>query len=202
MTGGGPPARSVLRRIRERQELQLAAALWHADRPMAAGWWTLAGVRGILPAGFSIATGVLVGAIQHQASLAVPLTVAGVLFIGLQVLGPLPAALSANLGDRTSAWLYDEDYASATARWTNRRPRSTPRPSISCSGGTPAGRGQARQGGSMTILVSHRFSRVRMADLIVVLDGARVAEVGSHAELMARGGRYSELCRIQAKAYK
>ena len=61
---------------------------------------------------------------------------------------------------------------------------------------------QARQSGSMTILVSHRFSTVRMADLIVVLDGARVAEVGSHGELMARGGRYAELYRIQAKAYR
>jgi ATP-binding cassette, subfamily B, bacterial len=60
----------------------------------------------------------------------------------------------------------------------------------------------ARLGGSMTILVSHRFSTVRMADLIVVLDGASVAEVGSHDELMARGGRYSELYRIQAKAYQ
>ncbi|HEX7994128.1 MAG TPA: ABC transporter ATP-binding protein, partial [Streptosporangiaceae bacterium] len=60
---------------------------------------------------------------------------------------------------------------------------------------------QARQNGSITILVSHRFSTVRMADLIVVLDGARVAEVGSHDELMAKGGRYSELYRIQAKAY-
>jgi ATP-binding cassette subfamily B protein len=60
---------------------------------------------------------------------------------------------------------------------------------------------QARRNQSMTILVSHRFSTVRMADLIVVLDGARVAEVGSHDELMAQDGRYSELYRIQAKAY-
>jgi ATP-binding cassette, subfamily B, bacterial len=60
---------------------------------------------------------------------------------------------------------------------------------------------QARHTGSMTILVSHRFSTVRMADLIVVLDGARVAEMGSHDELMAQGGRYSELYRIQANAY-
>jgi len=59
-----------------------------------------------------------------------------------------------------------------------------------------------RQGGSLTILVSHRFSTVRMADLIVVLDGARVAEAGSHDELMASGGRYSELFRIQARAYE
>jgi ATP-binding cassette, subfamily B, bacterial len=41
-----------------------------------------------------------------------------------------------------------------------------------------------------------------MADLIVVLDGARVAEVGSHEELMARGGRYAELYQIQARAYR
>jgi ATP-binding cassette, subfamily B, bacterial len=61
---------------------------------------------------------------------------------------------------------------------------------------------QGRQHGSMTILVSHRFSTVRMADLIVVLDGSRVAEVGSHEELMARGGRYAELYRIQANAYQ
>jgi ABC-type multidrug transport system fused ATPase/permease subunit len=65
-------------------------------------------VRGLLPAAFSIATGVLVGAIQHKASLAVPLIVVGVLFILLQVLAPLHTALSANLGDRTAAWLYDE----------------------------------------------------------------------------------------------
>ena len=61
---------------------------------------------------------------------------------------------------------------------------------------------QARRSGTTTILVSHRFSTVRMADLIVVLDGSRLAEVGSHDELMARGGRYAELYRIQAKAYQ
>ena len=56
--------------------------------------------------------------------------------------------------------------------------------------------------GRITILVSHRFSTVRMADLIVVLDGARVAEVGSHEELMARRGPYAELYTIQATAYR
>jgi ATP-binding cassette subfamily B protein len=55
--------------------------------------------------------------------------------------------------------------------------------------------------GRITLLVSHRFSTVRMADLIVVLDGARVVEVGGHAELMARGGAYAELYEIQATAY-
>ena len=50
----------------------------------------------------------LVGAVERHASLAVPLAVVGVLFVLLQVLGPLHTALSANLGDRTAAWLYDE----------------------------------------------------------------------------------------------
>jgi ATP-binding cassette, subfamily B, bacterial len=57
-------------------------------------------------------------------------------------------------------------------------------------------------GGRITILVSHRFSTVRMAGLIVVLDGAKVAEVGSHEELMEKGGQYSQLYGIQAAAYK
>jgi ATP-binding cassette subfamily B protein len=61
-------------------------------------------------------------------------------------------------------------------------------------GSTPDGR--------ITILVSHRFSTVRMADLIVVLDGARVVEVGTHEALMAKGGQYAELYGIQAAAYR
>jgi ATP-binding cassette, subfamily B, bacterial len=56
--------------------------------------------------------------------------------------------------------------------------------------------------GRITILVSHRFSTVRMADLIVVLDGSRLVEVGTHEELVSRGGQYAELYGIQAAAYK
>ena len=56
--------------------------------------------------------------------------------------------------------------------------------------------------GRITILVSHRFSTVRMADLIVVLDGAKVVQVGTHDDLMARGGQYSELYGIQEAAYR
>ena len=52
-----------------------------------------------------------------------------------------------------------------------------------------------RTAGRITLLVSHRFSTVRMADLIVVLDGARVVEVGSHEELMAKAGHYAESVR-------
>ena len=57
-------------------------------------------------------------------------------------------------------------------------------------------------GGRITILVSHRFSTVRMASLIVVLDGAKLVESGSHEELMAKGGQYSQLYGIQAAAYR
>ena len=56
--------------------------------------------------------------------------------------------------------------------------------------------------GCVTLLVSHRFSTVRMADLIVVMDGARVVECGSHDALMAAGGQYAELYGIQAAAYR
>ena len=59
-----------------------------------------------------------------------------------------------------------------------------------------------RETGRITLLVSHRFSTVRMADLIVVLDGARVVEVGTHDDLTARGGQYAELYAIQAAAYR
>jgi len=60
----------------------------------------------------------------------------------------------------------------------------------------------ARGGSGLTILVSHRFSTVRMADLIVVLDGSRVVETGTHEQLMAKRGAYSELYGIQAAAYR
>lgn len=56
--------------------------------------------------------------------------------------------------------------------------------------------------GAITVLVSHRFSTVRMADLIVVVDGGGVVEVGDHAALVALGGVYADLYELQARAYR
>ncbi|SFC57836.1 ABC transporter ATP-binding protein [Streptomyces aidingensis] len=56
--------------------------------------------------------------------------------------------------------------------------------------------------GGITVLVSHRFSTVSMADMIVVLDDGRVTETGTHRELMARGGTYAELYGLQSRGYR
>jgi ATP-binding cassette, subfamily B, bacterial len=60
---------------------------------------------------------------------------------------------------------------------------------------------QTATNGGITVLVSHRFSTVRMADLIIVLSAGRIAEVGTHHELLAAGGLYHELYTLQASAY-
>ncbi len=56
--------------------------------------------------------------------------------------------------------------------------------------------------GKMAVLISHRFSTVRMADRIVVLDKGEIVEIGSHEELLAKGGRYAELFQLQAMGYQ
>jgi ATP-binding cassette subfamily B protein len=97
----------MLTRLRERQEWKFFGVLPKADRSLAVAWWSVLVLRGVLPAAFAIAMGVLIGAIQQGHSLGVPLTFAGVVFVLLQVLNPVHTAISANLGDRTAAWLYD-----------------------------------------------------------------------------------------------
>lgn len=57
------------------------------------------------------------------------------------------------------------------------------------------------EAGQITVLVTHRFSTLQSADLIVVMEGARVTEAGSFAELMARGGTYAKLFTLQAAGY-
>jgi len=52
------------------------------------------------------------------------------------------------------------------------------------------------------LLISHRLSTVRMADQILVLNGGRIVEAGSHGDLMARGGHYASLYEMQASRYR
>lgn len=65
-----------------------------------------------------------------------------------------------------------------------------------------AARRAGEHSGAITILVSHRFSTVRMADLIAVVDQGRIVELGSHNELIARKGLYAELYELQARGYR
>jgi ATP-binding cassette, subfamily B, bacterial len=97
----------VLERWRASKEWKFFAVLPKADPGLAVAWWSVLLLRGMLPAAFAIAMGVLVAAVQRGHSLAAPLTLAGAIFVLLQVLNPIHQALSANLGDRTAAWLYD-----------------------------------------------------------------------------------------------
>ncbi|WP_157489082.1 hypothetical protein [Pseudofrankia sp. DC12] len=63
-----------------------------------------------------------------------------------------------------------------------------------------AGRAGQENGG-VTVLISHRFSTVGMADLIGVLDRGQLTEHGTHHELMTAAGLYAELFTLQARAY-
>ena len=97
----------VLQSLTERKEWKFFAVLPRADAGLAAAWWTTLLLRGILPAAFAIAMGVLVGAVQRGGPLTGPLALAGTIFVLLQILSPIHQAVSANLGDRTAGWLYD-----------------------------------------------------------------------------------------------
>ena len=97
----------MLERVFERKEWKFFAVLPRAAPGLALAWWFVLLLRGGLPAGFAVAMGVLVGAVTHGNPLAGPLALVSAIFILLQVLNPIHQAVSANLGDRTAAWLYD-----------------------------------------------------------------------------------------------
>ncbi len=54
----------------------------------------------------------------------------------------------------------------------------------------------------ISIIISHRFSTVRMADHIIVLESGRIQEEGSHEQLLQAGGQYASLFKLQAKGYQ
>jgi len=98
----------VFQRLRARNEWKIFSVLPKADRTLAIVWWIVLVLRGVLPAVFAIAMGVLVAAVQSGDSLAGGLALVGSVFVLLQVLTPIHQAVGANLGDRTAAWLYDQ----------------------------------------------------------------------------------------------
>jgi ATP-binding cassette, subfamily B, bacterial len=93
--------------LRDRAEWKFFSALPRADAPLAAAWWVVLALRGVLPAAFAVATGALVGAVQVERNLTPALAVVGVVFVLLQVLNPLHNAISLNLGSRVATWLND-----------------------------------------------------------------------------------------------
>jgi ATP-binding cassette subfamily B protein len=97
----------TLQSLKARKEWQFFAVLPRADGGLAVLWWLVLIARALLPAFFAIVMGQLITAVQQGASLAEPLTLVGVAFVLLQILAPIHQVISANLGDRTAAWLYD-----------------------------------------------------------------------------------------------
>ena len=98
---------AVLQRLTECKEWKFFAVLPKAAPGLAMAWWFVLFLRGALPAAFAIAMGVLVSAVQRGEPLAGPLAFVGAVFVLLQILSPIHQALSASLGDRAAAWLYD-----------------------------------------------------------------------------------------------
>ncbi|HEV3002853.1 MAG TPA: ABC transporter ATP-binding protein [Pirellulales bacterium] len=93
--------------LRARNEWKFFAVLPKAARGLAVAWWGVLALRGVLPAVLAVAMGVLVAAVKRGDDLAGGLVFVGIVFVLLQVLTPIHQAVSANLGDRTAAWLYD-----------------------------------------------------------------------------------------------
>jgi ABC-type multidrug transport system fused ATPase/permease subunit len=99
--------RDLFMRLRRRKEWMFFATLPRAHGPLTLLWWTIVVLHGVVPALFAISTGVLVAAAERGDNLAGPLAFVGVLFIAMQVMTPLQTAVSHNLGDRTSGYLFE-----------------------------------------------------------------------------------------------
>src|SRR6185503_17232780 len=97
----------MIERLRARNDWKFVGILPHADLLLAIAWWLVLGLRGVLPALFAVAMGVLVGAVQRGETLAGPLALVAAVFVPPQILSPIHQAIGANLGSRVSAWLYD-----------------------------------------------------------------------------------------------
>jgi ATP-binding cassette, subfamily B, bacterial len=97
----------MIERLRRRQEVEFFTAIWRAERSLAAAWWSLIVLRGVLPAITSVGFGWLIGSIERGSSLTVPLVVVGLAFTASLVVNPIHQLVSSNLGSSLAAHLYD-----------------------------------------------------------------------------------------------
>jgi len=93
--------------VRNREEWKYFAVLPRASPGLCSAWWALAVLRGALPALFTVTVSAVVTAVDGGGSLTAPLAAVGAVFILIQLLAPLHAQVSANLGERLSRWLHD-----------------------------------------------------------------------------------------------
>ncbi|MFE2866295.1 ABC transporter ATP-binding protein [Embleya sp. NPDC059259] len=101
------PFRSFADRVRSREEWKFFSVLPRASPGITAAWWVLIVARGALPALFTVTVAATVTAVDQDRSPHGPLIAAGLVFVTVQLLGPLHAQVGANLGERLSCWLHD-----------------------------------------------------------------------------------------------
>ncbi len=94
-------------KLTARDEWKYMLLLPRASVVLTIAWWFLLVARGLLPALFVVAMGILVGAVQRGDNLVIPLVLVGGMFVLVQVLSPLHLMVSQNLGSRMAAYLYD-----------------------------------------------------------------------------------------------
>jgi ATP-binding cassette, subfamily B, bacterial len=102
----------VWTRLRNRKEWRFFTVLPRADPALATVWWLLLALAGVLPAAFAVAMGSTIAAVQAGRSLTTSLAAVGVLFVTMQVVGPIQNVVSQNLGDKVTSWLNEALIAS------------------------------------------------------------------------------------------
>lgn len=105
---------ALIDKLRDKPFWQLFAAMPRASRPLTIAWWALIIARGVVPAVFGVAVGLMVSAVHDGDSLTAPLILLACSFIVMQVQVPVLNQVGENLGDRMSMWLHDRLLRSAT----------------------------------------------------------------------------------------
>ena len=97
----------MIERIRTSAEWKFLGVFPKAARRLTVAWWAFVLVRGILPPLFAVAMGTLIGAVQHHGALGPALVFLGLVFLGMNALGPVHGTVGSLLGARSGAWLHD-----------------------------------------------------------------------------------------------